>query len=76
MKFNFSQKIFLISITVLVPVAIIFSCRKLDVGEQMHDNAKIVAKFFKHNANVDPTVEAIIQSIKRQNDKRDFVPRL
>gem|GEM_PF-6104694 len=54
----------------------LISCRKTDVeNQQVRSKIEIITKFFKHSTT-DTTLNAIIESIKRQNDKRDFVVRL
>lgn len=52
------------------------SCKKNDFRKDNFFKDKILTKFFQHSTTIDPTVEAIMQSVKRQNDERDFVERL
>lgn len=67
---------FLIVYTILVSLIIFNACKKHDFGSQIRSDSRIITKFFEHNANIDTTVKAIIESIKRQNDKRNFAVRL
>lgn len=50
--------------------------QKRDFDSQLRANSNILTKFFEHNASIDTTVKAILLSVKRQNDKRNFVVRL
>ena len=57
---------------------IINSCRKIDQSTDVNNIKKenVRTNFFKMSASVDPIVRSIAQSIKLQDEKRDFIPRL
>jgi hypothetical protein len=79
-KFIFPSPLATLTIILLICTVSFFivnACRKMDRSEVTANNEiDIRTKFFTIPAGTDPSIVAIVQSIKRQDQKRDFIPGL
>ncbi len=69
---------FLVILSILLTVAIVNACRKVDrpSNDKVMDESAIRKKFFTIKPGTDPLVAAIAASVKRQDEKKNIVKKL
>lgn len=66
-----------ILLIIFIGTLLFYACRKMYAPDKDEGSTNTLrAKFFTTTGNIDPTVTAIIGSIRRQDTKRNFIPRL
>ena len=73
MKFTLIQRLFLASLTTLISIIIIISCRKLDSDIRKIPPIDKAKKFLNLPAGAPSPIKRIYEKIKKENDETHFL---